>query len=107
MSWRLVIPAHPPEFGDKFPIKRKLKLRRTEGLEDPVGDISRQKENKLSIPPKMINNDGFQTFSRGFSAFHIYGGSSLTDLADATPISQGWGKCFKAPQMFIKNSHEA
>lgn len=81
------IPVHPAEFGDKFPIKGKPKLQRMEDLEDLVGDISRQKENKLSIPPKMINKENwFQTFSRGSSGFHIYGGSSLTDLTDATPI---------------------
>lgn len=57
-----------------------------EGLGDLVGDISRQKENKLSVPPEMINKGWFQTFSRGFSAFHIYGGSSLTALTDATPV---------------------
>lgn len=60
-------------------------MLRREDLEDLVGDISRQKENKLSISPKMINMEKwFQNFSRGFSGFHIYGGSLLTDLTDAT-----------------------
>lgn len=59
-----------------------------EDLEDLVGDISRQKENKLWVPPKMRNKDWFETFSRAFSAFHIYGGSWLTDLTDAAPIYQ-------------------
>lgn len=81
------LPAHPAEFWDKFPIKWKLKVLRREDLEDLVGDISRQKENKLSISPKMINKEKwFRTFCRSFSGFHIYNGSLLTDLTDATCI---------------------
>lgn len=81
------LPAHPAEFQDRFPVKWKLKVLRMEDLEDLVGDISRQKENKLLISPKMINKETrFRTFSRGFSGFHIYAGSALTDLTDATRI---------------------
>ena len=62
-------------------------MLKMEDLEDLVGEISRQKENKLSISPKMINKEKrFRTFSRGFSGFHIYCGSLLTDLTDATCI---------------------
>ena len=81
------LPVRPAEFQDKFPIKWKLKVLRMDDLEDLVSDISRQKENKLSISPKMINKEkSFRTFSRGFSGFHIYDGSLLTDLTDATRI---------------------
>lgn len=81
------LPVHPAEFRDKFPIKWKLQVLRMEDLEDLVSDVSRQKENKLSISLKMINKEKwFRTFSRGFSGFHIYDGSLLTDLTDAIRI---------------------
>lgn len=64
-----------------------MATRSAKDLEYLVGDISRQKENKLSISPKMINKEKwFRAFGRGFSGFHIYDGSSLTDLTDATQI---------------------
>lgn len=51
------LPVHPIEFQDKFLIRWKLKALRMEDLKDLVGDISRQKENKLSISLKKINKE--------------------------------------------------